>query len=146
MRLPSRGTRIRLAAALLVFCSSIPLAAVLMPSSISFRILLGVASQDRHVVVSDVRDCADAARLARRLLARTDSSARSVRLVVIGDSLPAELSDERESVLLASGIRGTLVSRWLSLREHARSPVLITRKTILADELTWLNPGEIVRS
>lgn len=144
--MPSRGTCIRVAAALLVFCSSLPLAVVLIPSPISLALLLGVAADAPHVVVSDVGDCADAARLARRRLARDGARARGVQLVVIGDSVPSGLLDNGDAVFLASGIRGTLVLRWLSIRGHSRSPVLITRKAIFRDELRWLNAGAVVRA
>lgn len=119
-----------------------PLLVVLLPSSAAFTLLGAGFPRQVHVVVSQADDCADALRLARRLLAREIGRGRfALGLVVLSDSAVAVRFDNQEVSVVLNGIRRNVLTRWLAIRGQHRTPVLISRPTPTRDVLRWLDPA-----
>lgn len=140
MRRPLRSAR-RAALTALGLVGLGPLLLLALPSSAAFKLLGAASFRADYVLVSQAEDCADAARLARRYFIRAgDRAPKHVVIVVLSDSADLEAPRGAEYAFVGSGVRRNILARWLVLRGHRQSPVLISRPTFFRDRLEWLDP------
>lgn len=99
---------------------------MLAPPRVFFSVVAPASLQVRVVVVSQVRDCASAARLARRRLVR-DGSRRDVAMALIALGGEADVAELVNGVVVAvdSKMRRRLIEVWLTARGAERTPVLV---------------------
>lgn len=137
-----RSAPLRIALSVVCVASVLPLILIALPSSAALALMGVMVPRGAHVVIAQADDCADALRLARRRLNRQLGSGQyRLVLVVLGDSVPTLRVQSSEVAGAVSGVRRNLLSRWLTLRRHRRSPVLISRPSALRDHLQWLDPA-----
>lgn len=99
---------------------------LLAPPRVFFSVVAPASTKSRVIVVSQVRDCANAARLARRRLVRNGEK-RDVAMALLalgGESDRAELVNG-VLVPVVSKTRRRLIEVWLTARGAEQTPVLI---------------------
>lgn len=115
--------RLGSAAAIALWCT---LLLLLAPPRVFFSVMAPASFKARVVVVSQWRDCADAARLARRKLARNgESRTVAMALVALGGEADRSLLVNGVHVPVVSKTRRRLIEVWLTARGAEQTPVLI---------------------